>query len=59
MAMRISSRIRLNGWDKKQIPLPFGRITVICGEAFVPDKGGIDQAAVRLGAAMSVIPLEQ
>jgi lysophospholipid acyltransferase (LPLAT)-like uncharacterized protein len=38
----------LNGWDRKQIPLPFGRITVTYGKPFIP----LDTSTARLGEEM-------
>jgi lysophospholipid acyltransferase (LPLAT)-like uncharacterized protein len=53
MSLKASRYFSLRGWDKKQIPLPFGRITVCCGEPFLPDKTALDEAATRLGTDMN------
>ena len=51
--MRPSRYISLNGWDRKQIPLPFSRIVVDVAEPFIPEAEKLESAAQRLAADMS------
>jgi lysophospholipid acyltransferase (LPLAT)-like uncharacterized protein len=53
MALQSSRYIELNGWDRKQIPLPFSRFTVYYGESFLPDADDMETAARRLAQDMS------
>ncbi len=42
----------LNGWDRKQLPLPFSTIIVEVAIPFVPELENFDDAAERLAGAM-------
>ena len=51
--IRPSRYISLNGWDRKQIPLPFSCIVIDVAEPFVPDAEKLDSAVLRLTADMN------
>lgn len=55
----ISSRhITLNGWDRKEIPLPFGRIEITYHEPFLPTADQLDESADRLAMEMGPVHSE-
>jgi len=47
-----SNHIKLNGWDRKEIPLPFGRIDITYHEPFHPIADQLEASADRLAVEM-------
>jgi lysophospholipid acyltransferase (LPLAT)-like uncharacterized protein len=58
MAVKSTPCIQLKGWDKKELPLPFGKTVVVYGEAFVPQIERLDQDAVALADQMDELSRE-
>ena len=53
MRFELSSFVRLPGWDRKLVPLPFGRIHVVYGAPVHPRAERLDAAIAALSTAMS------
>ena len=53
MAVKTSPCVTFKGWDKKQIPLPFGKIVITYGEALFPDAERLDEDAAELARRMT------
>ena len=58
VGMKISScfNFKLNGWDRKTVPLPFGRLQVEYGQPVTVTEEGIDEAQARVAALMNAQP---
>ena len=53
MTITASSCFRLKGWDRKVVPLPFGRIEVSYGSPFVPTLQDMNRCVQKLGDQMN------
>jgi lysophospholipid acyltransferase (LPLAT)-like uncharacterized protein len=52
-AASTTRRIRLRTWDRMALPLPFGRVAIVCGTPINVERTGWREALPRIAAAMN------